>query len=171
MKDPHHLGAEAASRLCGGTLHVQHHRVAFHLMKKNKKAVGEMCRAKLGNVKVRIYVKYDARMIASHINPRKVRYLPAVISNTWHCIGKETKYRYKPTPFEPFTCILHIALGKRLPGPPSDWPAPHRTHCWLKGSRYTSLCLLKLGFTCFWLQLYTFYTIRGSSRITVISGT
>lgn len=31
VKDPHHLCAEAASRLCGGTLHVKHHRVAFHL--------------------------------------------------------------------------------------------------------------------------------------------
>lgn len=44
-------------------------------------------------------------------------------------------------PFEPLVGTLHIALGKRLPGLPSDWSAPVRTYCWLKGFRYTFLRL------------------------------
>ena len=50
-------------------------------------------------------------------------------------------------------CIPGITLGKRLPGPPSEWPAPDLSNCWLKGSRRTPLCLLKLGFTYYlWLN-------------------
>ena len=65
----------------------------------------------------------------------------------------KTKKRYTFT-FEPFIGTLHIALGKRLPGPPSDWPALDRTDWWVKGSRHASLCLLRLGFTEFWLHVY-----------------
>ena len=34
-----------------------------------------------------------------------------------------------------------IALRKRLPGPPSDWPLPDCIYCWLEGSRFTSVGL------------------------------
>ena len=55
-------------------------------------------------------------------------------------------------PFEPFIGTHDVALGIRVLGPPSDLPATDRT-CWLEGSRYTSLWLLKLDFTYFWIQL------------------
>lgn len=64
-------------------------------------------------------------------------------------------YRYTP----------YCAWKKRLPGPPSDCPATDRTQNWLKGSRYTSLWLRKLGFNCVRLQVYlyiypTLYTYK-----------
>ena len=80
--------------------------------------------------------------------------------------GERKKWVYLSMPLEPIigASTLHVALGKRLPGPPSDWSAPDHTscdwsapdhtYCWLKGSRYTFLCLLKRGFTYVWLQLY-----------------
>ena len=57
-------------------------------------------------------------------------------------------------PFEPLIGTFNTALGKRLPDPPSDWPAPDRTYFRLKGFRYTSVWRLKSGFTYFWSQRY-----------------
>ena len=58
-----------------------------------------------------------------------------------------------PTRFEPFLGTKNIALGKRLPGSPPDWPAPDRTLVKKKGSRYTSRRLIKLDFTYFYFQV------------------
>ena len=50
--------------------------------------------------------------------------------------------------------IPNIALRKRLPGPPYDWPAPDRTYRWLKFPG-TPLCGHSgLGVTYLWLQFY-----------------
>ena len=50
-----------------------------------------------------------------------------------------------PTPFEPFVGTLQYRTRDRLPGPPSDWPAPDRTYCRLKHYRYTSLVSTQVG--------------------------
>lgn len=44
---------------------------------------------------------------------------------------------------------LHVAVGKRLPGPPSKWPALDGTYCWLEGSRCTSFVSTILGLDLF----------------------
>ena len=37
-----------------------------------------------------------------------------------------------PNPFESSIGTLGSALGKRLPGPASDWPAPDLSYYWLQ---------------------------------------
>ena len=56
--------------------------------------------------------------------------------------------------FEPFIGTLHIALGRRLLGPPSDWPAPGRTYFSVRinGSK-------GLGYPCFWLVPFNIYPL------------
>ena len=51
-----------------------------------------------------------------------------------------------PLGFEPDVGTLRVGLGKRLPGPPSDWPAPDRTYLMsaekVSGSRFQAhLCV------------------------------
>ena len=57
-------------------------------------------------------------------------------------------------PSEPFIGTRHIALRKRLAGPPCDWSTVHRTYEWLKTPRYTYGQLFKLAITYKWLQVY-----------------
>ena len=55
--------------------------------------------------------------------------------------------------------IPNIALRKRLPGPPYDWPAPDRTYRWLKFPG-TPLCGHSgLGVTYLWLQ-FTYQRLK-----------
>lgn len=51
-----------------------------------------------------------------------------------------------PTPSAPFIGALQVALGKRLPAPPSDRPALDRAYL---TERYPSLRPFNLGFTYF----------------------
>ena len=79
----------------------------------------------------------------------------AVVSGTrilFKSVGKKPKIG-TAMPFKSFIGTLKYCTRERASWS-SDWPAPDRTCCWLKKCWYTSLCLLKLGFTYFWLQLY-----------------
>ena len=66
----------------------------------------------------------------------------------WAKAKKRYTYVFFSSPFQVHH-MLHS--GKGLLAPPLIDQRSIVAYCWLKGSRHTSLCLLKLGFTYFWL--------------------
>lgn len=77
----------------------------------------------------RLYILVCSHSHSSRTSGRRGRYFPWLLKTTRSGETKKSWTKAKkgiPTSFGPCTGTPNIALGKRLPCPPSHWPAPDR---------------------------------------------